>query len=125
MRMQMAAFLALLASIPAHAEIISLICEHEGGISSVTGRPNAGGAKIFRVDFDTNKNKVVTPNFAAFDVTFSVTDYSVSWRYNMPAENAVYRYELNRSTGTLFVNVTTANDSFVASGRCNKPKRIL
>ena len=102
-----------------------MICEHDSGVSAKTGLPNAGYAEIFRIDFDTNKNRVVTPFFADLDIKFSVDDYSVAWSVVLPAASETYVYQLNRTTGTLFVDIKTADDRYIATGRCTKTKRIL
>lgn len=107
------------------AEVLSLICEHDSGVSTKTGLPNAGYAEIFRIDFDTGKDRVVTPFFASLVTTFSVDDYSVAWSVRLEAANETYVYQLNRTTGTLFVDITTGDDRFVATGRCTKTKRVL
>ena len=118
------AILTLLGG-PVNAEVLSLICEHGSGVSSRTGLPNAGYAEIFRIDFDTGKNKVVTPYFASLSIKFSVDDYSVAWSVHRDTANETYVYQLNRATGTLFVDISTADDRFVATGQCTKTRRIL
>jgi len=125
MKRAVAVAMVALLSGPAHAEVLSLICEHDSGISSRTGLPNAGYAEIFRIDFDTGKNQVVTPFFANFDVQFSVDDYSVAWTVRLEEASETYVYQLNRTTGTLFVDITTADDRFVATGQCTKTRRVL
>ena len=109
----------------ADAEVLSVICEHDSGVSAKTGLPNAGYAEIFRIDFDTTRNRVVTPFFADLGIKFSVDDYSVAWTVALPTAGETYVYQLNRTTGTLFVDITTASDRFVATGRCTKTKRVL
>jgi len=109
----------------ADAEVLSLICEHDSGVSARTGLPNSGYAEIFRIDFDTGKNKVLTPYFASLGINFSVDDYSVAWSVSLEASNETYVYQLSRTTGTLFVDIETADDRFVAKGQCTKTKRIL
>lgn len=125
MKKAVAVAAATLLGGPAHAEVLSLICEHDSGISSRTGLPNAGYAEVFRIDFDTGKDKVVTPFFASLDIKFSVDDYSVAWNVRLDADNETYVYVLNRTTGTLFVDITTADDRFVATGQCTKTRRVL
>ena len=125
MKRAVAVAMAVLLSGSAHAEVLSLICEHDSGISSRTGLPNAGYAEIFRIDFDTGKNTVVTPFFARLNIKFSVDDYSVAWTVRLEEANETYVYQLNRTTGTLFVDITTADDRFVATGKCTKTRRVL
>ena len=115
----------LLLAVSAHAEVLSVICEHDSGVSTKTGLPNAGYAEIFRIDFVTSKNRVVTPFFADLGIKFSVDDYSVAWTVALPSSDETYVYQLNRTTGTLFVDIRTADDHFVTTGRCTKTKRIL
>lgn len=116
---------ALLLAAPANAEVLSMICEHDSGVSTRTGLPNAGYAEIFRIDFDTSKNRVITPFFADLGISFSVDDYSVAWTVALPAAGETYVYQLNRTTGSLFVDIRTADDRFVTTGRCTKTKRLL
>ncbi len=116
---------AILVALPAHAEVLSLICEHDSGLSTKTGMPVHGYTEIFRIDFDVDENKVITPFFAALEVSFSVTDFSISWRFRLVSDNETYGYQFNRTTGTLFVDIATADDRIVAKGRCTKPKRLL
>ena len=125
MKRAVAAAIVVLLGGPAQAEVLSLICEHDSGTSSRTGLPNAGYAEIFRIDFDAGKNKVVTPFFASLNIKFSVDDYSVAWSVRLDEANETYVYQLNRTTGTLFVDITTADDRFVATGQCTRTRRIL
>ena len=122
---ELAVAAALLLAVPAQAEVLSMICEHGSGVSTKTGLPNAGYAEIFRIDFDTSKNRVVTPFFAELDIKFSVDDYSVAWSVALTSAGETYVYQLNRTTGTLFVDIKTAADRYVATGRCTKTKRVL
>lgn len=117
--------LGLVIGAPAHAEILSLICEHDSGVSAESGLPNQGNTEIFRIDFDVDKKKVLTPFFSTLDIEFSVDDYSVAWRVRLPSDDETYVYQLNRTTGTLFVDIVTAEDRFVAKGQCTKPKRLF
>ena len=120
-----AILLAVFAASPAYAETLSLICEHDSGVSTKTGLPNHGYAEVFRIDFDVDDNEVVTPFFAELEISFDVTDFSVMWSFRLPAGGESYAYQLNRSTGTLFVTILTADERFVATGKCTKPKRQL
>lgn len=117
--------LGLVIGAPAHAEILSLICEHDSGVIAESGLPNQGYTEIFRIDFDVGKKKVLTPFFSTLDVEFSVDDYSVAWRVRLPSDDETYVYQLNRTTGTLFVDIVTAEDRFIAKGQCTKPKRLF
>ena len=125
MNKYLVALTALMMTGTANAEVVSLICEHDSGVNIETGKPNRGYTEIFRIDFDTNKNRVVTPFFATLDIDFSVTDYSVAWRFKLPADGETYVYQLNRATGTLFVDIATPSVNIVAKGQCGKIKRIL
>jgi len=125
MMRRMLAFLSVLIAAPANAEVLSLICEHDSGISVRTGLPNHSHTEIFRIDFDIGKDKIITPFFADLGGSFEVTDYSVSWNFRFASANETYVYQLNRTTGTLFVTIITAEDRFVAIGKCTKPKRLF
>ena len=125
MRRYLTGLAAILLAAPVHAEVLSMICEHDSGVSTKTGLPNAGYAEIFRIDFDTGKQRVVTPFFADMGIKFTVDDFSVAWSVALPASGETYVYQLNRTTGTLFVDIKTPADRFVAKGQCTKTKRVL
>lgn len=125
MTKQILVLLALVVATPAYAEVLSLICEHDSGVSTQSGLPNQGYTEIFRIDFDVDKKKVLTPFFSTLDIEFSVDDYSVAWRVRLPSTDETYVYQLNRTTGTLFVDIVSAEERFVAKGQCTKPKRLF
>lgn len=124
MRIISAVFLLLLAGTSV-GKTLSLICEHDGGISIRTGLPDSVGTDIFPIDFDLDREVITTPFFQDAESYVGVNRQSIIWTLELPNLGHYWHYQLNRHTGKLFLKRTIGADTYMAQGRCVIPSALF
>ena len=127
--------LLLVAVLPAHAEVVVLDCEHDGGIQTSDGLPSGLSPEFIRIEVDLEKATVVLPEADFLELRqIRIRNLYVSFLIDLePVTNSIFlsrRYRISRSTGRLYVHQFGVGDDgneidIRATGVCSKSSRIF
>ena len=120
--------LPLLTFTTVRAEVVSLICEHDGGVNVSTGLPNFFDDMIFEIAIDVEAKTATQSINTQDEFHFNMNENTIFWVFSFPSAGQRNAYSLNRYSGTLFVQIQNDDEDrrYVAQGTCiKKAKKLL
>lgn len=132
MRLSFYGLLAVFLSSTAFADpVVSLVCEHNGGVNTESGRMDGLFGEVFDFSIDLSRENIVA-GFEYADKKIMIIDehsIKITVSYGEPSDSETYSYLVNRFTGTLFVkrivSYSGTSHAWVAKGQCVTSDKVF